>query len=64
MKLSRILSTLFLALTLTALAEDSCTNWMKQADGSLWRTCVDDHGNQYCQQSVNGQISRVDCKKK
>jgi len=29
-----------------AAAAPSCTNWMKQPDGSQWRTCVDDKGKQ------------------
>jgi hypothetical protein len=45
-----------------ALAAPSCTGWMKQPDGSYWRTCVDDKGRQYCEQSKNGHISRVRCK--
>jgi hypothetical protein len=45
-----------------ALAVPSCTNWMLQTDGSYFRTCVDDNGNQYCEQSKNGTVSRVSCK--
>ncbi len=45
----------------TASAAPSCTNWMRQPDGSSWRTCVDDKGRQYCQQSKKGHVSRVKC---
>jgi hypothetical protein len=49
----------------TALAtpalEDSCSKWMKQEDGSYWRTCVDANGRQYCEVSKNGHVSRVKC---
>jgi hypothetical protein len=44
-----------------AMAVDSCSTWMKQADGSYWRTCVDDKGRQYCQVSVNNIITTVSC---
>ena len=44
-------------------AAPSCTAWMKQPDGSEWRTCVDDKGKQYCQSNKNGHISKVDCNK-
>lgn len=53
---------LLAALSGAALAADSCSNWMKQADGSEWRTCVDDGGRQYCEQKKDGHISRVSCK--
>lgn len=43
-------------------ASPSCSEWMKQTDGSSWRTCVDDHGRQYCEVEKNGHISRVSCK--
>jgi hypothetical protein len=55
----------FAALSLigtVALAAPSCTGWMKQPDGSYWRTCVDDKGRQYCEQSKNGRVSRVSCR--
>jgi hypothetical protein len=45
-----------------AAASPSCSNWMKQSDGSNWRTCVDDQGRQYCEEEKNGHISRVSCK--
>lgn len=44
-----------------AMAADSCSTWMKQADGSYWRTCVDNNGRQYCQVSVNNVITNVNC---
>ena len=46
----------------STLAAPSCTNWMKQPDGSQWRTCVDDKGKQYCESAKNGQVSRVSCR--
>ncbi len=46
----------------TASAAPSCTNWMKQNNGTYWRTCVDDKGRQYCQQSYRGRITRVVCR--
>ena len=42
--------------------EDSCTKWMKQDDGSYWRTCVDDKGTQYCEVSRDGKVTRVSCR--
>jgi hypothetical protein len=42
--------------------EDSCSNWLKQDDGSYWRTCVDDKGNQYCQVSRNNKVTKVSCR--
>lgn len=49
--------------TSNAVAADSCTDWLKQSDGTYWRTCVDDNGRQYCQQlSADGKtISTVKC---
>lgn len=44
-----------------AMAVDSCSTWMKQPDGSYWRTCVDDKGRQYCQVSVNNKVTTVSC---
>lgn len=45
-----------------ASAAPSCTGWMKQNDGTHWRTCVGDNGKQYCEQAAkNGKISRVKC---
>jgi hypothetical protein len=43
-------------------AAPSCTPWTLQTDGSYWRTCVDDQGKQYCEQSKDGKVSRVSCK--
>lgn len=40
---------------------DSCTGWMKQNNGCSWRTCVDNKGKQYCQESCKGRINRVRC---
>jgi hypothetical protein len=51
-----------LAVAGSAKPSPSCSNWMKQADGSSWRTCVDDNGRQYCEVEKNGYISRVSCK--
>jgi hypothetical protein len=44
-----------------AMAVDSCSAWMKQPDGSYWRTCVTDQGRQYCQISVNNTVTTVSC---
>jgi hypothetical protein len=44
-----------------ALAEDSCTNWLLQSDGSEWRQCVRDNGSVYCQRRANGQITNISC---
>lgn len=41
-----------------------CTAWMKQDDGSSWRTCVDSRysgGKQYCESARNGHVDRVSC---
>jgi hypothetical protein len=32
----------------TAQAEQSCTDWMDQGDGTSWTTCVGDDGKQRC----------------
>jgi len=55
---------LLLLTGISALAVDSCSNWMKQANGTHWRTCVDDKGHQYCETAdANGKnVSRVSCK--
>ena len=58
----RVLAAVALSLHMAgAIAAPSCTNWMRQNDGSNWRTCVDDKGKQYCESSKNGRISRVKC---
>lgn len=45
-----------------ALAEPSCTTWLKQPDGTEFRTCVNDAGKQYCEQkNKDGTISAVKC---
>jgi hypothetical protein len=68
MKSNRIMPLLVLALLMlagmTALAEDNCSVWMKQTDGTYWRTCVEDNGHQYCQTAdSNGKnVTRVACK--
>jgi hypothetical protein len=31
-----------------ALADPSCSDWMKQSDGSWWRECVNDDGTTHC----------------
>lgn len=43
-------------------AQPSCTGWMRQTNGVDWRTCVDDKGRQYCQESSRGSVSRVSCR--
>jgi hypothetical protein len=44
-----------------AQAKPSCTGWMKQTDGSYFRTCVDDKGTQYCESKKNGRVTKVSC---
>ncbi len=59
-----LLSLVALALVASAtaaLAVPSCTDWMKQPNGTSWRTCVDDNGKQYCEESKNGKVTRVKC---
>ena len=49
----------------SAIAADSCTPWMKQPDGSWWRTCVDNGGRQYCETARDGTgagATRVSCR--
>jgi hypothetical protein len=68
MKSNRIIPLVAFALLtlagISALAADSCSVWMKQADGTFWRTCVDDNGHQYCQTAdSNGKnVTKVACK--
>lgn len=67
-KLSHTLLTLLLVMSAPGLAfaeADSCTNWMRQPNGTEWRTCVDSQGHQYCEEkSADGKsISRVSCGK-
>lgn len=45
-----------------AYAAPSCTDWVRQSDGSYFRTCVDDNGKQYCEELKDRSISRVSCK--
>ncbi len=42
----------------------SCTLWMKQTNGTYFRTCVDDKGTQYCEEkkSATGKPYKVSCK--
>ena len=48
----------------TASAAPSCTTWLKQADGTEFRTCVGDDGKQYCESTSDGGKTavRVPCK--
>jgi hypothetical protein len=68
MKSNKVIFVLGIALLLltsiSALAVDSCSVWMKQADGTFWRSCVDDNGHQYCQtaDSEGKNVTRVACK--
>jgi hypothetical protein len=41
-----------------ALAEDSCTEWMDQGDGTSWKECVGDDGKQTCY-SINNTAGSV-----
>jgi len=61
MKKLSIVALTLLSLSSPAAAVPSCTVWMAQSDGSEWRTCVDDNGNQYCERKYNGYITRVAC---
>lgn len=45
-----------------SLAEPSCTAWMAQSNGTQWRTCVDDRGQQYCEELKDNRITRVNCR--
>jgi hypothetical protein len=62
MKSNKTILSLAIALLLLAgistLAADSCSVWMKQADGTFWRTCVDDKGHQYCQ-TADAQVKNI-----
>ena len=55
---------LLMSAGISALAADSCSVWMKQANGTFWRTCVDDKGHQYCQtaDAQGKNVSTVSCK--
>ncbi len=56
----KILAILMIPVSLYAVP--SCTDWMQQTDGTYWRTCVDDQGRQYCEQTVDKKtITRVKC---
>ncbi len=47
----------------TTVAGKSCSNWLRQADGSNFRVCVGDDGRNYCEQTSGaGPISRVQCR--
>lgn len=59
--LSILLIRLFIGLKTFVYASPSCTQWLRQPNGCYWRTCVDDNGRQYCQESCRGQISTVKC---
>jgi hypothetical protein len=56
-----VVSAAFVLALNVAMAVDSCQDWVKQTDGSYWRTCVDDKGRQYCQTSVNNKVTTVSC---
>lgn len=46
----------------TAFAAPSCTDWLKQTDGSYFRTCVGDDGKQYCETTVDKKtVSLTSC---
>ncbi len=66
--MKRALATVMMAgiigLTAAAAAAPECTGWMKQEDGTEWRTCVGDDGKQYCEQRKDNVITRVDCHKR
>lgn len=48
--------------TTMAMSAPSCTQWMRQTDGSVWRTCVGDNGRQYCESCKGNHCSRVACR--
>jgi hypothetical protein len=51
-----------LMIPVSLFAVPSCTDWTLQTDGTYWRTCVDDQGRQYCEQTVDKKtITRVKC---
>jgi hypothetical protein len=41
------------AVTTTAIAAPSCTEWMDQGDGTSWKECVNDDGSQHCYKISN-----------
>lgn len=47
-----------------AFAVPSCSVWLKQPDGTWWRTCVGDDGRQYCEWSDGKTVTRVSCNSK
>jgi len=56
------LSVLLIDATTFIYAEsDKCSDWMLQNNGCYWRTCVDSHGHQYCEQCCGQNCSRVTC---
>lgn len=36
-----------------AFAEENCTSWMDQGNGTSWKECVDDNGKQHCYEISN-----------
>ena len=60
--MTAIMAALLCASVTMTYAAPSCSNWMRQSDGSSWRICVGDDGRQYCEQSKNGRISRISCR--
>ncbi|MCY1126532.1 hypothetical protein OU426_06675 [Frigidibacter sp. RF13] len=62
MKGSRKFACLILALLVgagQAMAEQSCSAWMDQGDGTSWTTCVDENGTQRCYRVNNTPGSTV-----
>jgi len=60
--LACLFGTLSLGTPLAFAEPDSCSNWLRQNDGSYWRMCVDSQGRTYCEVSQNGTITRVACR--
>ncbi len=64
MKRFRLISSLMLLVAGVVLSAptwaDNCVD-APQPDGTVWRTCVDDAGNRYCESCSNGVCSRVSC---
>jgi len=57
-----IVFALLAALAAAAFAKPECTDWVRQKDGSHFRTCVGDDGRQYCEKLVDRVATRVSCR--
>ena len=46
-------------------AAPSCSNWLRQSDGTYWRECVNDDGTTHCYSATDGNgagATEVSCK--